>query len=224
MDWSSRVVTGTWGGGRLEGEPIEHRHPGLAKHGGNGHSDCQLRWGPDMAIATEYKLGEEAIHEVLSNERRRRAIKLLKDHQGVADLRSLAEWIATAESGESPPPKNVRQSVYNSLHQLHLPKLDRLDIIDYDRDRKQIRLRPEARTVDLYMEVITPYGITWSTYYRTLALISLVTIIGLELNPYFATANLTILAGSIFLIILAGSTLYQLWSNQWIQLKIMFGA
>jgi len=84
---------------------------------------------------------------------------------GATTLNDLAETIAERETGESPAPKNIRNSVYNSLHQTHLPKLDRRGIVEYDSDRKTIRITEDARSVDVYMEVVTPYGITWSEYY-----------------------------------------------------------
>nr|WP_162993812.1 hypothetical protein [Halalkalicoccus subterraneus] len=55
------------------------------------------------------------------------------------------------ESDENPPPRNVRQSVYVSLHQTHLPKLDGLDVVDYDTDSKEVELRDRADQVRAYM-------------------------------------------------------------------------
>jgi len=89
---------------------------------------------------------------------------------GATTLNDLAETIAERETGESPAPKNIRNSVYNSLHQTHLPKLDRRGIVEYDSDRKTIRITEDARSVDVYMEVVTPYGITWSEYYSMLGI------------------------------------------------------
>jgi len=173
-----------------------------------------------MAIRTEYQLDEREVHEVLSNERRAQTLEALKEEPEEVDLRTLAQWVAEAETGESPPPKNIRNSVYNSLHQTHLPKLDELDVVDYDEDRKTVSLRPEARTVDLYMEVLTPYGITWSTYYRTMGVLALLTVIGSYAGlPPMVGDGVTVLIASVFLVIIALSTAYQLWSNQWIQLR-----
>jgi hypothetical protein len=109
-----------------------------------------------MSIQTEQQLGEEHIHHVLSNERRRRALQLLKDEPETIDLRTLVEEIAAMESGETPPPADVRQSVYCSLHQTHLPRLHRHGIVDYDDDRKEITLKPEARKVNIYVTSSSP--------------------------------------------------------------------
>jgi hypothetical protein len=172
-----------------------------------------------VAITTEYKLGEEQIHDILSNERRKRTLAYLKREQDTVELRTLAESIAEAESGESPPPTGLRQSVYNSLHQTHLPKLDDLDIIKYDKDRKTVSLRPKVRRVDIYMEVLTPYGITWSMYYRALGVLALLTIVADELGVLLLAGDYPLVIAGVFLSVIAISTGYQLWMNQWLQLR-----
>lgn len=176
-----------------------------------------------MAIRDDYPIQEEKIHYVLSNARRRRTLKLLKREKGDAELRTLAELIAEAESGKSPPPRSLQKSVYNSLHQTHLPKLDEHGIVDYDEDRKTITLESRARRVDLYMEVLTPYGITWSTYYRTLSVLSLMTIVADQVGAFGIGGNYPLLIASVFLFVIAVSTAYQLWSNNWIQIRGLLG-
>jgi len=172
---------------------------------------------------TNYTLGEEEIHDILSNERRKRALELLKNRTDPVELRDLTDWIAGIESDVSPPPRSLRQSVYNSLHQNHLPKLDRHGVIDYDPQRKVVSLRSKARRVDLYMEVLTPYGITWSTYYRTLSVLSLMAIIADQMEMLWFPGDYSVLIASIFLVVIALSTAYQLWSNNWIQIRGLLG-
>jgi hypothetical protein len=165
----------------------------------------------------EADLPETAIHDILRNDRRRRVIKYLQERGHEVPLRTLAERLAELETGESPPPTNVRNSVYVSLHQTHLPKLDDRGIVEYDEDRKLISLEDPARQVDLYMEVVTRYGITWSSYYRGLATIALLFVLSSELGylPLFTTTLWT----SLFLFLIAGSTLYQLWNRRWLYLR-----
>jgi hypothetical protein len=82
----------------------------------------------------EWVLDEGDIHDVLRNERRRHTLELLRDNGETSSVRDLSEEVAALETGESPPPRNIRQSVYVSLHQTHLPKLDDLGIAVYDAD------------------------------------------------------------------------------------------
>lgn len=93
------------------------------------------------------------IHDVLRNERRRLVLEQLLDTDTDESVRNLAEHIASIEAGESPPPRNVRQSVYVSLHQTHLPKLDELGIVAYDSDTKAVRLNGHAGEVAVYLDV-----------------------------------------------------------------------
>lgn len=97
------------------------------------------------------KLDEGEIHDILRNDRRRAVIEFLSERGDHATIRELSEHIAAFESGEDPPPRNVRQSVYVSLHQTHLPKLEGLGVVDYDTDSKDVELRKRATSVEAYM-------------------------------------------------------------------------
>ncbi|SMO50709.1 DUF7344 domain-containing protein [Halorubrum cibi] len=177
-----------------------------------------------MAITDRYGgLPETEIHDLLRNERRCQTIKHLQDTVGTTTLRELAETIAEHETGESPPPKNVRNSVYNSLHQTHLPKLDRRGIVEYESDRKTIRLAEEARCVDVYMEVVTPYGITWSEYYSLLGTLSLFVVLAALIGVPVISALDPVLWVSVFLASFAASLGYQLWTDRWVYLNALFG-
>jgi hypothetical protein len=93
------------------------------------------------------------IHDVLRNDRRRLVLEELFDAEEEGTVRDLAEYIASVEADESPPPRNVRQSVYVSLHQTHLPKLDELGIVSYDGETKEVRLDEHADAVAVYLNV-----------------------------------------------------------------------
>lgn len=118
-------------------------------------------------------LDRAEIHDVLSNDRRWRVLELLAD-EDPRDLRSLADDIAAAESGESPAPREVRQSVYVTLHQNHLPKLDSLNIIRYDDTAKTVELGDHAQELDVYLEVVEHGDLSWSEYYLGVVVLGLV--------------------------------------------------
>ncbi|WP_244605325.1 DUF7344 domain-containing protein [Halorhabdus rudnickae] len=174
-------------------------------------------WDTMLALTTrQASIDPGDVHDVLRNDRRRRVIEYLKQHIDPVPLRTLAERIASRETGSSPPPTNIRQSVYNSLHQTHLPKLDGLGIVQYDRDRKHVRLRERAREIEPYMNVVTSLGISWSTYYRTVGVVGLFAIVGAETGlPPFALGE-TLVFATVLLFVLAFSTGYQLWSRRWL--------
>lgn len=106
-------------------------------------------------MSDETSITEGEIHDILRNDRRRAVIEFLSERGGHTTIRDLSEHIATLESGESPPPRNVRQSVYVSLHQTHLPKLEGLSVVDYDTDSKNVELREQATCVEAYMDQTT---------------------------------------------------------------------
>lgn len=140
---------------------------------------------------------------------------------GTVSLRDLSEAIAAAETGETPPPRNIRESVYNSLHQPHLPKLDSLGVVRYDSDRKDITVDGRAREVDLYMEVVTEYGITWGEYYRSLGVFALFSIVASEIGVPLLAEVSSLLVASAFLAVIGASIAYQLWTHRWRYLRLL---
>lgn len=99
------------------------------------------------------ELSPGQIHDVLRNDRRRLVLERLRTGESVETVSELAEHVGSVETGESPPPRNVRQSAYVSLHQTHLPKLDDLGIVAYDADRKTVELDARASDLDAYLNV-----------------------------------------------------------------------
>lgn len=164
------------------------------------------------------KLPEAKVFEILANQRRRETIRHLSDSADgkPVTLRELSIAIATAESGESPPPKEARESVYNSLHQTHIPKLEKLGVVTYDRNRREVRLRETAREVNIYMELLTRYGLTWSEIYRTLGVLSLTTVVAALADIPAIRAIDPLLWASAFLLVFVIATAYQLWTNRWV--------
>ncbi|GGJ02237.1 hypothetical protein GCM10008995_09980 [Halobellus salinus] len=112
--------------------------------------------GPGAPEATTIgELSASEIHDVLRNDRRRLVLERLRTARDAETVSDLAEHIGGVEAGESPPPRNVRQSVYVSLHQTHLPKLDELGVVDYDPDGKTVELAANARELRAYLEPAT---------------------------------------------------------------------
>lgn len=174
-----------------------------------------------MSLSRSSGLAETEIHDILRNDRRRRVLEHLQESVGTVTVRELAETIAANEANQSPPPRQLRESVYNSLHQTHLPKLDAENVVQYDKHRKTVELRARARDVNVYMEVVTRYGITWADYYRTIATISLALIVASDIGVPILEAVPALLWASVSLAIIAGSTAYQLWTRRWTYLRAL---
>lgn len=148
------------------------------------------------------------IHDVLRNDRRRELLVFLSQHEGYATIQDLSEHIAALESGEEPPPRNVRQSVYVSLHQTHLPKLESLGVVDYDTDSKDVRLRDRAAEVERYME---PDGSTNERASMYLGLGVLGALLSIATTFMNVDGGLATLPVFIVIVLLAS---YQVWGNK----------
>ena len=147
-------------------------------------------------------LAESEIHDVLRNDRRRLVLERLAEGEERQTVSDLAEYIASVEAGEDPPPRNVRQSVYVSLHQTHLPKLDELGIVEYDANSKAVVRAENADDVAVYMEVVPKNAISWAEYYLGLGVLGLVTVVAHLVGvPVIGAVDSTLLAGFLFLVV-----------------------
>ncbi len=163
-------------------------------------------------------LAESEIHDVLRNDRRRLTLDALRDadRDGLS-VRELSEEIAATETDERPPPRDKRQSVYVSLLQTHLPKLDELGIVAYDEDDKEVRLRDRAREVAVYTEVVPAYGLSWGEFYVGLGLVGMLVAVAVLVGvPGFGglgAATVALTFGS-FSGALVGAAAYHVYSQQ----------
>lgn len=156
---------------------------------------------------------EADVYYLLSNDRRRETLSVLWDVADEMTLRELSEQIASIEANTTPAPRLLRESVYNTLHQTHLPKLATYGLVEYDADRKIVRSRPESRSLSRYMDTLTPAGVTWGEYYRALGIGGLFAVVAsLAEVPVFGAVD-PLLVASASLGLFALSTAYQLSSS-----------
>lgn len=148
------------------------------------------------------QLSNEEIHDVLRNERRRRVIDILQSSNGTVSVRELSEEIGSIEAESNPPPRNIKQSVYVSLLQTHLPKLNELGIIDYESDRKMVKVDGRLEDLSVYMETVPKYGLSKVEYYAALGLLGILTISAAEVGaPLFSMVPTPIWAYVFFSLI-----------------------
>lgn len=170
--------------------------------------------GTGETIAAEDELEEADIHDVLRNDRRRLAIEALLERDGHSTVRELSEVVAVHETGEDPPPRNKRQSVYVSLHQTHLPKLAELGVVEYDGETKEVTLQERVEQLEVYMEVVPEYGLSWGEAYFALALLGLLTTVAVIVGvPGISSVSLEYLVVGYFLLQLCASA-YQVYRHQ----------
>jgi DNA-binding transcriptional ArsR family regulator len=171
-----------------------------------------------MKLRTDV-LPAEQVYAILANERRRRALEQLGSVGGVVTVHELSELVAGRETGESPPPKRCRESVYTSLVQTHLPKLEEVGVVEYDRETQTIELSRHARDVALYTEIVAKGGVTWSELYRALGVASLTVLLAALLDVPLVSAVDPVLWTSLALGAFALTGAYQLWVNRFSVLR-----
>ncbi|WP_297089768.1 hypothetical protein [Thermococcus sp.] len=106
---------------------------------------------------------------ILGNDRRMLMIEYLKEKEGRAELRELVEYIAEREGDTN---RRHRKSVYVSLVQTHIPKLEREGVITFNHGVVTLLKIPEDVTV--YMEVVNKHDISWSTFYMGTSIIFII--------------------------------------------------
>ncbi|WP_132057473.1 DUF7344 domain-containing protein [Halorussus amylolyticus] len=168
----------------------------------------------DQDSDPDRELEPSEIHNVLRNDRRRRALQHLRNTDGALSVDTLAEHIATVETGESPPPRDVRKSVYVSLHQTHLPKLHELEIVEYDQREQQLELRDRAEEIEVYMEVVPEGDISWSTYYLGVGVLGLVTLSAVRFELLFVSSFGIEFWAWYFLVLFSLSATYHAYSER----------
>lgn len=107
---------------------------------------------------------------ILGNERRMLLIEFLQMRNGSAELRDIVEYIAEKEGNTD---RKHRKSVYVSLMQTHIPKLEREGILTFERG--VITLLQVPDNVTLYMEVVQKNDISWSVFYAGISFIFAIT-------------------------------------------------
>lgn len=155
-------------------------------------------------------IAESDVYHLFSNFRRRESMSILWRQSAEMTLRELSEQIAAAEAEQSPAPRPLRESVYNTLDRTHLPKLHEFGLVEYDGDRKLVRPLPESRRYHRYMDTGSPVGMSWGEYYRGLGIVGLFVTTGSLAELPLLGAIEPIAYASLTLSVFAISTLYQL--------------
>lgn len=154
-----------------------------------------------VSAQTQNKLSKSDIFGVLQNERRRYILEILHK-KGEQSIRSLSEEIAYLEFGAEEPKSSFRKSVYASLHQTHIPKMESLKIIAYNREKDIIELLPAARDFDVYTETVKRGDIPWSQFYLGLSILTSVGSLAIfaGLIKWITSSQWMLLISTIFIV------------------------
>jgi hypothetical protein len=99
------------------------------------------------------ELGLDTMFDAVRNARRRQVLRYLNEQDGQVTLSDLAEHIAAIENDTTPEllDSQQRKRVYVGLYQSHLPKLDGMGVLTFDRQRGHIERTPAASQLDEYL-------------------------------------------------------------------------
>jgi len=102
-------------------------------------------------------LSLDLVFEALKNSRRRQVLQYLQGRDEAASVSELAEHVAAIENDTTVQKlsSQQRKRVYVGLYQCHLPKLDDVDVVEYDDDRGTVELGPNASQLTRYVDVAT---------------------------------------------------------------------
>lgn len=126
--------------------------------------------------------------DLLSNHRRRYALHhLSRTECQKSDIGELSEQIAAWENGVTVRDVSSaeRKRVYTSLQQLHLPRLEEMDVVEFDDRSGTVELGPAADDLDVYLEVVQGRDVPWSQFYLGLAAVNaaLLVAVGAGVRP-----------------------------------------
>ena len=120
-------------------------------------------------------LDPEVVFETLSNRRRRYALHALLQSEEEVRLRDLSRQVAAWENEK--PVETVtsreRRRTYNALQQSHLPKMDDVGVVVYNRARGIVEKTERMDRLRIYLEFVPENDIPWSTYYLLLGAFSI---------------------------------------------------
>jgi len=137
-------------------------------------------------------LSRNEIFDLMSNYRRRSAIFYCKQANGSVSLSDLADQVTAWEHDKevSEITSSERKTVYTSLQQTHLPRLERAGMIDFDGD--EITLTDRIELLDIYLDVVPANSVSWGIYYLGLSVLSCLVLIGLWMG-FLPTQSIPVL-------------------------------
>jgi len=118
------------------------------------------------------ELGLDQLFEVLQNQRRRYVLNYLREHEEATTLSDLSEQIAAWENDKEVRriSSSERKRVYVALYQCHLPKMDDMGVVEFEKARGTIEPGEHIERCYEYLDVAeSGSDLQWPRYYAALA-------------------------------------------------------
>ena len=142
------------------------------------------------------------LFKTLSNRRRRYVLHYLKQHADTeaVPIRTLSEQIAGWENGVDADAVSSKQRkrIYTALHQTHLPRMDRLGVVEYDANRGTVTMADSLEQFDIYFELTRADDMPWSRVYLGVGGLTAALMIGVWLSVWPFTTVSPVVYASVF--------------------------
>lgn len=181
-----------------KGEKVGTGNEPQVSGGARAESKPQVDGGPQP-------LATDIVFKTLSNQRRRYVLHYLKQRarEQPVTIRTLSEQIAAWENRIDSADVNPKQRkrIYTALHQTHLPKMDKLGIIEYDRNRGTVSLVDSIDQFDIYFDMRRTTDMPWSHLYLGLGSIAS----ALVVCGFLSVWPFSLVGGYLYALLFAGS-------------------
>ncbi|MUV88619.1 hypothetical protein GJ629_00865 [Halapricum sp. CBA1109] len=140
--------------------------------------------GVDESAVGAHSISIDQIFEILKNQRRRSVLRYMQTAGEEVRLGELAEQIAAWECDKevSEITSSERKRVYVGLYQCHLPKMDDVDAIAYNKPRGKIAPGDNSETFEHYLpDDDAESEARWSQYHTYISVLSVLAIGSLAL-------------------------------------------
>ena len=140
------------------------------------------------------ELSQDLVFDILSSPRRRYVLYYLREATEPVQLNELSGEVAAWEN--DCPVEDLtdqeRKRVYVSLYQTHIPKLDSVDLVDYDRESGDVTLTDRAHQIDDYLS--ESEEVPWQQFYLGLSILSavLLLLVWLDVGPFATIPELLV--------------------------------
>lgn len=118
------------------------------------------------------ELPVDRVFELLKNQRRREVLRYLESvEEETVSLSDLAEHIAAIENDTTVQAisSSERKRVYVGLYQCHLPKMDDMNVVEFDQNRGTISIGPNAEQLEEFLDISEETEHHWQRYYAAIA-------------------------------------------------------
>lgn len=160
----------------------------------------------DSIETREEELSLDIVFEVLKNPRRRKVLEYLSKEETTVSLGELADYVTAKENDTTVDAitSTERKRVYVALYQFHLPKMDDIGLIDFNKDRGRVTLTALGRDLLDEKHQHSPALLAECVVLSTLGLFGLVGFVSSFLLGSILVALVSLLVVSVGLFLFAG--------------------